>query len=517
MYRNFFAALPVALLVLFFGPIKALADGNLVNVNHIIIVMQENHSYDNYFGALAYAPGNPYHNGNGPCSPKDHQCVDGLICQVVSLGNLACLNSNPDDNGSIVKAFHETSRCVVPDLDHSWFGTHREANFLRPNDTLTDFLANGFVRVNDLTEQLDNGVESPTDDATIGYYTQSDLPFYYDLAADFAISDRHFASVLGPTFPNRSYLMAATSFGHLTTNDTFPPAGGYKPITGTIFDLLNKHSISWADYFQDAPQAGSFYSNDPHFLPLLDFFAQAAGTEGAGSLPQVSFVDPDFGLTGTALENDEHPPTDIQRGQAYVSEVLNAVRNGPYWKDSIIFITYDEHGGFYDHAQSAAAPQGEALTPDGIAPGQCKDLSDPPASEQPGGGAECSNNLVSTTDTSVADAEQLCPALASNPTGPYPADCANFNQLGIRVPLIAVSPFSKPSYVSHAIGDHTSLLALIERRFLTISGVTQHLTQRDEHADPLEDMFDFDHSPSLDTALNRANPPADDCTPLRAP
>ena len=210
MYRNFFAASPVSLLVLFFGPIKALADGNLVNVNHIIIVMQENHSYDNYFGALAYAPGNPYHNGNGPCSPKDHQCVDGLICQVVSLGNLACLNSNPDDNGSIVKAFHETSRCVVPDLDHSWFGTHREANFLRPNDTLTDFLANGFVRVNDLTEQLDNGVESPTDDATIGYYTQSDLPFYYDLAADFAISDRHFASVLGPTFPNRSYLMAAT-------------------------------------------------------------------------------------------------------------------------------------------------------------------------------------------------------------------------------------------------------------------------------------------------------------------
>ena len=149
---------------------------------------------------------------------------------------------------------------MVPDLDHSWFGTHREANFLRPNDTLTDFLANGFVRVNDLTEQLDNGVESPTDDATIGYYTQSDLPFYYDLAADFAISDRHFASVSGPTFPNRSYLMAATSFGHLTTNDTFPPAGGYKPITGTIFDLLNKHSSSCADYFQDAPQAGSFYS-----------------------------------------------------------------------------------------------------------------------------------------------------------------------------------------------------------------------------------------------------------------
>jgi phospholipase C len=83
----------------------------------------------------------------------------------------------------------------------------------------------GFVRVNASTEQLDNGVESPTDDQTIGFYNQTDIPFYYDLAQKFAISDRHFASVLGPTFPNRSCLMAATSFGHLTTDDTFPPPG----------------------------------------------------------------------------------------------------------------------------------------------------------------------------------------------------------------------------------------------------------------------------------------------------
>src|SRR5262249_31647028 len=155
----------------------------------------------------------------------------------------------------------------------------------------------------------------------------------------FAISDRYFASVLGPTFPNRSYLMAATSFGHLTTNDIFPPPGGYKPITGTIFDLMNRFGVTWADYFQDAPQAGSFLPGDPHFLPASVFLAQAAGVPGAGALPQVSFVDPNFGLSGTALENDEHPPTDIQRGQAYVAQVINAVRNGPFWKDSIIFLT----------------------------------------------------------------------------------------------------------------------------------------------------------------------------------
>jgi phospholipase C len=83
--------------------------------------------------------------------------------------------------------------------------------------------------------------------------------------------------------------------------------------------------------------------------------------------------------------------------------------------------------------------------------------------------------------------------------------------------LIAVSPFSKPSYVSHTIGDHTSMLALIERRFLTINGVTQHVTSRDEHANALEDMFDLDHSPSLNTEVGRAAPPVNDCTPPKAP
>jgi phospholipase C len=379
-------------------------------------------------------------------------------------------------------------------------------NFQNPNNTLLDPLSDGFVRMNDITEQVDTG-ENLTEDQTISFYDQTDLPFYYGLAGTFAISDRHFASVLGPTFPNRSYLMAATSFGHLTTDDTIPPPGGYKPITGTLFDLLDRNGVSWADYFQDAPQSASFRPVDPRNQPLAVFFLQAAGI---GSLPQVSFVDPNFGLTGHTLENDEHPPTDIQRGQAYVSQVVNAVRNGPFWRNSIIFITYDEHGGFYDHAKPPQVPQRGALNPDGVNPGQCEDLSNPPGSEQPGGGAECSWNFVSTTDTSVKDAEQLCPALAQDPTGPYPSSCANFNQLGVRIPFIAVSPFSKPSYVSHTVGDHTSMLALIEKRFMG----RQHLTLRDQYANTLEDMFDFDNSPSLNAQVGQAGPPTNDCTPL---
>jgi phospholipase C len=250
--------LAIAFLICVGPPMLAQAQSGLNKVNHIIIVMQENHSFDNYFGALPYAPGSPYHkpHGNGGCDPHDHACVDGLSCMLDATGTLHCFNMNLDDNGSQVFAFHESSRCVIPDLNHSWFPTHQEANYANPQNTFGQSLLDGFVRVNDSTEQIDNGVENATDDQTIGFYDQTDIPFYYDLAKKFAISDRHFSSLLGPTFPNRSYLMAATSFGHLTTNDTFPPLGstGYQPITGTIFDLLDKNNVTWADYFQDAPQ-----------------------------------------------------------------------------------------------------------------------------------------------------------------------------------------------------------------------------------------------------------------------
>jgi phospholipase C len=492
------------------------ATGDIRKVNHVIVIMQENHSFDNYFGALAYAPGTPYHNGNGACSTSDHSCVDGLTCTVDASGNYTCANSNLDQDGSTVFAFHGSSRCVLPDLDHSWLYTHMELNFLDPNHGNAG-RNDGFVRVNDLTEQTDNG-ESPTDDQTISFYDGTDIPFYYGLAQSFAISDRYFASVLGPTFPNRSYLMAATSFGHLTTSDTFPPAPtGYKPITGTIFDLFDANGVTWGDYFQDAPQGGSFREFtatgiDPHFLPLPAFFAQAA----AGALPQVAFIDPNFGLFGITKENDEHPPTDIQRGQAFVAQVIDAVRNSPNWKDSVIFIVYDEHGGFYDHVRPSGARQGGVRTPDGIAPGQCADLSNPPASLQPGGGAECAANPLSALDTTLADAEALCPDLAANPTGPYPNKCATFNQYGIRVPFMAISPFSKQAYVSHHPGDHTSILAFIEKRFLNTTGSPLHLTQRDANANTLEDLFDFAHSPSLNTSVGTAAPPATDCTPAAA-
>ena len=419
----FRAALFVPLILGWLAVEPARADGNLRKVKHVVVIMQENHSFDNYFGALAYAPGSPYHSGLFGCRNGDHSCVDGLACVPDNNGGLRCYNANRDDDGSLVSVFHDSRRCASPDLDHSWLGTHQEMNFLRPNSTRRFSLSDGFVRVNDKTEQIDNGVENPTDDQTMGFYTQDDIPFYYNLASQFAINDRYFASVLGPTFPNRSYLMAATSFGHLTTSDTFPPPGGYKPVNGTILDLLEKNNVSWADYFQDAPQAGSFRlfgttGIDPHFFPLPVLLQQAAGAPNLPPLPSVSFVDPNFGLFGTARENDEHPPTDIQRGQAFVSLVVNALRNGPYWQDTVIFITYDEHGGYFDHVAPPVPPAGtpgEYLTIDPL------------------------------------------PAVANGIAGPI--------GLGYRVPMLVVSPFSRGGYVSSEVFDHTSQLRFLEERF----------------------------------------------------
>ena len=473
----------------------ALADGNLKNLQHIIVLVQENHSFDNYYGALAYAPGSPYHNGIGFCLPFDHQCVDGLAC-TVKTGSLSCLNSNVNLEGQRVFASHSATRCII-DPDHSWFGEHVDLNFNHPNDALFDTLDNGYER----DDEPLNGDEVMT------FYTQDDLPFYYNLGSTFAISDRHFAGMVGPTFPNRTYLETATSFGHLTTSDSIPPTGGYKPITGTIYDLLNNAGVSWADFFQDVPLDVFFDEVDPvHNLPVTTLFDELSGV---GTLPSVVFVDPNVGVEGNTNENDEHPPTDIQRGQFFVSTVVNALRNSQYWKNSILFITWDESGGFYDHAIPPPARQAGKRTPDGIFPGQCEDLSNPPLSEMPGGGAECSSNFESTTDTTLLDAEKLCPELVSDPTGPYPASCAAFDQLGVRVPFIAVSPFAKPSYVSHNVTDHTSILALIEKRFLD----SQSMTQRDAHATLPDDMFDFDRSPSVNATVTQAQPPAVDCTP----
>ena len=476
-------------------PIVARADGDLRKVNHLVFMMQENRSFDNYFGALPYVPGGPYHPCAGPKKRTDHQCVDGLTCERDPGGTLTCSNYNPNLAGDKIFAFHDRRICGSQGLDHGWPGSHREANWDHPENTYFSSPNDGFVRQNESGNPNQNGYD------TIGFFTQEELPFYYALAQTFAMDDRYHASMIGPTLPNRLFYMAATSFGHTTTGEAIPPIpDGYRPITGTLLDLMDENHVSWMNYYSDLPSSAylrPFLSD--HLAPVSQFATDLA----EGRLADVTYIDANFGIVAPSQESDEAPPNSIRKGQYFVAQNVAAIRNSRFWKDTVIIITYDEHGGCYDHVAPPPARQHRKRTPDGIAPGQCADLSDPPASESPGAGANCSQ--------SMDDALATCPGFT--PTGPYPKSCPNFNQYGFRVPFIAVSPFAKQHYVSHTLGDHTSLVALVEKRFMNHGGGGKQypsLTLRDARADTLEDLFDFDRSPSLDAQIPTAPPPSPD-------
>jgi len=421
----------------FVGAPSARADGDLRKVQHIVIIMQENHSFDNYFGTLAYAPGSPYHSG--PCRDHDHACVDGLTCLCDHAGNLRCFNFNRDDNSKLVFAFHEPNYCVKPDLNHEWLGSHMEANYADPLNTLRASPNNGFVRVNDATEQPDLGGETPIEDETMGFYTETDLPFYYALAQTFALNDRYFASVLGPTFPNRAYALAATSFGHLNTAEQFPPPGGYKPVNGTILDLLDQHHVFWVNYVSDVPSTGSFRPFlSEHIRPITQFFTDAA----TGQLPPVAFVDPAFGFGG--VQFDEHPPSNIRAGQFFVSNVVRAVRGGPNWKDSIVFITYDEHGGTCDRRARAKAthgrPTGSSLASVPTQPTRCRARAPtaPSANSTRCRSVPGSRRLVRTR-TIVRPSISMGSACRSSPYRPSPS------RTTYRTPSATTRPFWRSS------------------------------------------------------------------------
>ncbi|MCA1831587.1 MAG: phospholipase C [Actinomycetota bacterium] len=390
-------------------------------INHMVVLMQENRSFDHYLGQL-----HAYQVAQHGSSTVEAEPVTG--------------NPNPA-GGAAITPFHQTSYCEVADLDHSWDGTHSEWN---------SGAMDGFTAAN--VKPAD-----PTGSRTMGYYNATDLPYYYALYDTFAMSDTFFSSVLSQTFPNRFYLLAGTSFGHIANDFPFPPGEspvtGFAPDGGTIFNKLDDAGATWRVYFNEVPFSWLFgyvrNGTAGHVFPISQYYADAA----AGLLPDVAFVDPTF-IATVNVENDEHPPANIQNGQKLVHDVLGALMASPNWPDSAAFLTYDEHGGYYDHLRPPTAVEPDALGPNG------------------------------------------------HPT-------QKFDQLGIRVPFVVVSPFAKvrynstalpiaggtaanPTYTTSAkIYSHTSILKTIEDRFTIPAGQT-YLTNRDASSNNLADLFDFD-------------------------
>ncbi|MGH7815620.1 MAG: alkaline phosphatase family protein [Candidatus Binataceae bacterium] len=472
----------------------ARAASGLMKVKHLIYIMMENRTFDNQLGALPYAPGTPYHQCvTNQQKLHDHLCVDSLTCTADSNGNLNCANYNLNDQGEEIHAFDDPRICDASGLDHGWGAVHAEVNWEHPGDTFFSTPMDGFVRQNESDNPNQN-----VDYDTIGFSSWKEMPFYYALAEEFGIDDRYHVSVLGPTLPNRLYYMAATSFGHTTTGEAVPPfPAGYQPLSGTLLDLMEKRGVTWTNYYSDIPSSAYLR---PYFSSHIEQISQLAADLDSDHFADVVYIDPNFGIIPPGPESDGSPPNNIRLAEYFVQQNISLIRNSQYWKDSIIFVNYDDPGGCYDHVPPPHVPQYGARTPDGIYPGQCEDLSNPPASTFPGGGANCSQ--------SMSDAASTCPGFT--PTGPYPKSCPAFDQYGPRCPFFAVSPFSKPHYVSHTLSDHTSLVALVEERFMTPHARGPHpaLTLRDAKAKIPLDMFDFKHSPSLNATIPTAPPPS---------
>src|SRR5215472_6292940 len=437
----------------------------LPQIEHIVILMMENHSYDNYLGMLG---------DRGDGLPLDE---DGRPTPT----NLA-------GDGTVVGMRRFTGTRQRPHVPtQSWNASHIQWD---------GGTCGGFVRSIEQTV--------PGRDATVAmtYWDERDLPFYYGLARTFPLATRWFCSCLGPTFPNRRFLIAGTAHGLI---DDLPFAMVDYPASGTIFDLLTAHGISWANYHHVSPVrvnwrllsraspvnflrvlSAVLASLFPQLIPVMESKLQTTAdlyplgimrsinhlrpisqfwqAARAGTLPAVSIVDPDFGSCS------EENPQDIQVGEGFAAKVINAVMNGKGWPGTLLIWLYDEHGGYYDHVAPPAA-----VEPDDV-PGQ-----DP---------LQRSFLLRLLRFTSYA--RQILAADA----GP-----SAYDRLGFRVPAVIVSPYARPGYVTSQVYDHTSILKLIERKWNL-----PPLTRRDAAAiDPL-DALDLQNPPRFLTPPSLPQP-----------
>jgi len=332
----------------------------LQSVNHIIIMAQENRSFDTYFGQLP-----AYWQANGFPS----QQFDGMPANA----------SNPNYSGTgTVAAFHVATECTE-NLTPSWDESHLDWNLQNPTSSTPTM--DGFV-YNAAKFAMDSGYYDTAGIRAMGYYNATDLNYYYFMASNFATSDRWFSPALDRTQVNRMYLLAATSQGY-----AYPPGTNQNdnaPLTAaTIFDSLQKAGLSWKVYESDPnstylTQFAEYAPPNPlpaNVVPATQFLTDAQN----GTLPDVALIE---GGYNSGL--DEHPDNNVQSGAAYVASLINGFMASPSWSDSVFILTYDEAGGLYDHV-----PPQSAVNPDGIAP---VDLN--PGDICTSGGANCDFNVT---------------------------------------------------------------------------------------------------------------------------
>ncbi|WP_199835928.1 alkaline phosphatase family protein [Streptomyces sp. TP-A0356] len=310
-------------------------------IDHIVVVMMENRSFDHYLGWL---PG-----ADGKQAGLTYTDRDGVAHSTHHLDT--------------------AQGCRYNDPDHSYEGGRIEYN---------DGRCDGWLRA------------GTNDEFSIGYYLPKDLDFYGKAAPAWTVCDRYFSAIMAETYPNRFYQHAAqTDRIHNSTDVSTLP---------TIWDRIAGAGLQGKYYFHDVPFTalwGTKYLGTSH--PYADFLVDCA----AGTLPQVSFVDPKFLDEGSGTSADDHPHADIRAGQHFLNEVYHAVTTGPAWGRTLLVINYDEWGGFFDHVPPTTAPDARP----------------------------------------------------------------EWGLRGFRTPCLVISPRAKRGHVAHGVYDHTSVLKAIEWRW----------------------------------------------------
>ena len=286
------------------------------SVRHIIFFVQENRSYDSYFGRMgAYRQARGYNN---------------------AFDSLPLTTSLQDVSGDPISPFHNQTVCTES-LAPDWNSAHIDWD----NGLMDNFMKTQASTID------------PNGTRAMAYYDWTDMPYYYELAFQFGTSDRFFSSVMASTPLNRMYLIAASSYGHIARSDAPPPTGWPYP---TIFRLLNQAKVSWRYYYQNSNliRLKSWTDYDPSkVFPISQYFIDL---QNESTLPSVILIESD-------TELDEHPAQNLQLGAADAANILNGFIHSPSWPTSVFVEAFDEYGGLYDHVPPAAM-----VPPDDIAP-----------------------------------------------------------------------------------------------------------------------------------------------------
>jgi phospholipase C len=307
-------------------------------IRHIIYELQENRTFDDYFGRM-----NKYRADHG----INDNAVDGLDLN----------EALPDAAGHWIKPFHMHTECRE-NTQPSWNAAHVDYDYGKMD---------GFMKTGNYFKQ--SSIIDPDGTRAMGYYDWTDLPYYYSLAFHFATSDRWFSSVLGPTGPNRAYSFAATSLGWISSPKG--PSGGFPNLT--IFDLLDHAGISWKYYYQNfnpswIPEWSIYYKDRSKILPLHPNYYNDLQDES--TFPQVVFIEENG-------DKDEHPKPDpgttgaaasVQHGAQLLSRIIGGLMESPSWSSSVFILTWDEGGGIHDHVVPPSLPEPDGYTP-GTKPG----------------------------------------------------------------------------------------------------------------------------------------------------